>query len=56
MKIYILQYISYGDRNKTVQVFDKFFGDSDLFYYTGKNHGRRRCDAHVNHIKVWGNI
>ena len=25
MKIYILQYISYGDRNKTVQVFDKFF-------------------------------
>lgn len=25
MKIYIIQYISYGDRNKTVQVFDKFF-------------------------------
>ena len=25
MKIYILQYISYGDRTKTVQVFDKFF-------------------------------
>lgn len=25
MKIYIIQYISYGDRNQTVQVFDKFF-------------------------------
>ena len=25
MKIYIIQYISYGDRNNTVQVFDKFF-------------------------------
>ena len=25
MNIYIIQYISYGDRNKTVQVFDKFF-------------------------------
>ena len=25
MKIYIIQFISYGDKNKTVQVFDKFF-------------------------------
>lgn len=25
MKMYILQYISYGDRNKTVQVFNNFF-------------------------------
>ena len=33
-----------------------YTGDSDLFYYTGKNHGRRRCDAHINQLKVWGNI
>ena len=33
-----------------------YTGHDDLFYYTGKNHGRRRCDAHENHIKVWGNI
>lgn len=25
MKIYIIQYVAYGDRSKTVQVFDKFF-------------------------------
>lgn len=25
MKIYIIQYVSYGDRSKTVQVFDTFF-------------------------------
>ena len=33
-----------------------YTGHDDLFYYTGKNYGRRRCDAHENHIKVWGNI
>ena len=32
-----------------------YTGHDDMFYYTGNN-GRRRCDAHVNHIKVWGNI
>lgn len=25
MKIYIIQYVAYGDREKIVQVFDKFF-------------------------------
>lgn len=25
MKIYIITYVAYGDRSKTVQVFDKFF-------------------------------
>ena len=25
MKIYIITYVAYGDRTKTVQVFDKFF-------------------------------
>lgn len=25
MKIYIIQFVAYGDRTKTVQVFDKFF-------------------------------
>ena len=25
MKIYIIQYVAYGDRSKTTQVFDKFF-------------------------------
>ena len=25
MRIYIIQYVAYGDRSKTVQVFDKFF-------------------------------
>lgn len=25
MKIYIIQYVAYGDRTKTTQVFDKFF-------------------------------
>ena len=25
MKIYIIQYVSYGDRTKTVQVFNNFF-------------------------------
>lgn len=33
-----------------------YTGNSDIFYYTGKNYGRRRCDAHENHINVWGNI
>lgn len=25
MKIYIIQYVAYGDRTKTTQVFNKFF-------------------------------
>lgn len=25
MKIWIIHYVAYGDRSKTVQVFDKFF-------------------------------
>ena len=25
MKIYIIQFVAYGDKTKTVQVFDKFF-------------------------------
>lgn len=25
MKIYIIQFVAYGDRTKTTQVFDKFF-------------------------------
>ena len=25
MKIYIIQYVAYGDRSKTVQVFNNFF-------------------------------
>ena len=25
MKIYIIQYVSYGDRTKTAQIFNKFF-------------------------------
>lgn len=33
-----------------------YTGHDDIFYYTGRNYGRRRCDAHENHIKVWGNI
>ena len=33
-----------------------YTGHDDLFYYTGKNHGRRRCDAHINQLDVWGNI
>ena len=33
-----------------------YTGNSDLFYYTGKNRGRRHCRAHINHLDVWGNI
>lgn len=33
-----------------------YTGHDDLFYFTGKNHGRRHCDAHENHLSVWGNI
>lgn len=33
-----------------------YTGNSDLFYYTGKDRGRRHCRAHINHLDVWGNI
>ena len=33
-----------------------YTGKSDLFYYTGKDRGRRHCRAHINHLDVWGNI
>ena len=33
-----------------------YTGQNDLFYYTGKDRGRRHCRAHVNHLDVWGNI
>lgn len=33
-----------------------YTGNSDLFYYTGKDRGRRHCRAHTNHLDVWGNI
>ena len=33
-----------------------YTGKNDLFYYTGKDRGRRHCRAHINHLDVWGNI
>ena len=33
-----------------------YTGHDDLFYYTGKDRGRRHCRAHINHLDVWGNI
>lgn len=33
-----------------------YTGQNDLFYYTGKDRGRRHCRAHINHLVVWGNI
>ena len=33
-----------------------YTGKSDLFYYTGKDRGRRHCRAHINHLDVWCNI
>ena len=33
-----------------------YTGKSDLFYYTGKDRGRRHCRAHINHLDVWGHI
>lgn len=42
MKIYIIQYVSYGDRTKTVQVFNNFFSTRKSAEETAKQ--LRACE------------